>query len=191
LDCITGEAKETWWEWTDGSHPFFWRWDPEYVAILRDGLRLWYKGSAPKHVFPQKDEPDPSKKEKIRLTLLKALARRYFEYRDVQSSTHFFAVAKGGEDIRMVYNGTSSGLNALLWCPWFALVTINTMLRVLEPGTYMGDIDIGEMFLNFILEARCIYLAGVDLTKYIEPLGDDPRHWARSGRCGMGVRPPP
>jgi hypothetical protein len=48
------------------------------VATVRDGLRLWYKGSAPKHFVPQKDEPDPSKKEKIGLKLLKALARRYF-----------------------------------------------------------------------------------------------------------------
>jgi hypothetical protein len=108
------------------------------VATVRDGLRLWYKGSAPKKILPQKDEPDLSKKEKIRLTLLKALARRYFEYEDVGSLTQFFAVAKGGEDIRMVYNGTSSGLNAHMWCPCFALATISTMLRALEPGTYMG-----------------------------------------------------
>jgi hypothetical protein len=33
--------------------------------------------------------PGPSKKEKIRLKLLKALARRYFEYEDVGSLTHF------------------------------------------------------------------------------------------------------
>jgi hypothetical protein len=97
--------------------------------------------------------------------LLKALAKRYFEYGDVTSLTQFFAVAKGDEDIRVVYNGASSGLNAHLWCPWFALATINTMSRALEPGTYMGDIGIGEMFMNFIPEASCIYLAGVDLTK--------------------------
>jgi uncharacterized protein YcaQ len=95
-------ANSTWWEWKDGSRPFFWRWDPDYVATVRDGLRLWYKGSSPKHVSPQKDEPEPSKKEKIRLKLLKALARRYFEYEDVGSLTHFYAVAKGEEDIRMV-----------------------------------------------------------------------------------------
>jgi hypothetical protein len=88
--------------------------------------------------------------------LLKALAKRYFEYGDVASLTQFFAVAKGEKDIQMVYNGTSSELNAHLWCPCFAVATINTMLRALEPGNYMGDIDIGEMFLNFIMEARCI-----------------------------------
>jgi hypothetical protein len=78
LDCITRAANSTWWEWTNGSRPFFWRWDPDYLATVRGGLRLWYKGSAPKHFVPQNDKPDPSKKEKIRQKLLKALARRYF-----------------------------------------------------------------------------------------------------------------
>jgi hypothetical protein len=72
------------------------------VATARDGFRLWYKGSAPKHYFPQKDEPEPSKKEKIRLKLLKVLAKRYFEYGDVASLTQFFVVAKGETDIQMV-----------------------------------------------------------------------------------------
>jgi hypothetical protein len=72
------------------------------VATMRDGLRLWYKGSAPKHCVPQKDEPDPSNKEKIRLKLLKVLAKRYFEYGDVASLTQFFVVAKGETDIQMV-----------------------------------------------------------------------------------------
>jgi hypothetical protein len=185
LDCITRSANATWWDWADGSHPFFWRWNPEYAATVRDGLKLWYKGTAPKHFVPQKYEPDPARKEKIRLKLLKVLAG------NVASLTHFFAVAKGDEDIRMVYNGTSSGLNSHLWCTWFALATISTMLRALEPGTFMGDLDVGEMFLNFMLETRCSYLAGVDLSKYIQELGGNPRHWARWGRCGMGFRPSP
>jgi hypothetical protein len=48
------------------------------------------------------------------------------------------------------------------------------MLRALKPGTSMGDIDVGEIFMNFILEARCSYLAGVDLSKYIEQSGGEP-----------------
>jgi hypothetical protein len=154
-------------------------------------LKLWYKGTDPKHVVPQKDEPDSARKENIRLKLLKVLARRYFEYGDVASLTQFFAVAKGDKDIRMVYNGTSSGLNAHIWFPWFTFATINTMLRALEPGTFMGDLDVGEMFLNFILEARCSYLARVDLSKYIQELVGNPRHWARWGSCGMGFIPSP
>jgi hypothetical protein len=132
---------------------------------VQDGLKIWYNGTAPKHFVPQKDEPDPARKENIRLKLLKVSARRYFEYGNVASLTQLFAVERGDEDIRMVYNGTYSGLNAHLWCPWFALATINTTLRALEPGTFMGDLDVGEMFLNFMLETRRSYMAGVDLSK--------------------------
>jgi hypothetical protein len=35
-----------------------------------------------------------------------------------------------------------------------------------EAGTYMGDIDIGEMFLNFMLHPRMQHHAGVDLTPF-------------------------
>jgi hypothetical protein len=47
--------------WIDGSRPFFWRWDPDYVDTVWDGLRLWYKGP-PNHCVPQKNEPDPVRK---------------------------------------------------------------------------------------------------------------------------------
>jgi hypothetical protein len=68
----------------------------------------------------------------------------------------------------MVYNGTSSGMNAHLWAPWFALPNICALLRVLEMDTFMADSDIGEMFLNIMLEERCVMLAGVDLIHYVE-----------------------
>jgi hypothetical protein len=61
---------------------------------------------------------------------------------------------KGATDIRIVYNATSSGLNSYLWSPWFALPTINMLLRALEDGTFMSYLDIAEMFLNFMLEAK-------------------------------------
>jgi hypothetical protein len=50
---------------------------------------------------------------------------------------------------------------------------------------------VGEMFLNFILEAICSYLAEVDLSKYTEQSGGETHHWARWGRCGMGFVPFP
>jgi hypothetical protein len=50
----------------------------------------------------------------------------------------------------MVYDGTKSGLNASLWAPWFPLLTIEMHLCSIVPGSYMGDIDIGDMFLNFM-----------------------------------------
>jgi hypothetical protein len=89
----------------------------------------------------------------------------------------------------MVYNGTSSGMNAHLWAHWFALPTIYALARALEVGMFMADSDIGEMFLNFMLEERCAFFAGVDLTHYVpkgELAGEGRRHLIRWNICLMG-----
>jgi hypothetical protein len=100
--------------------------------MVRNGLKFWYKGMFPQYDVPQNDGADPTRKEKIKFKLLKALARGYyFEYSDVESLTHLFAVAKGHEENRMVYNDTSFGLNDCMWCPWFMLAAINNMLMAL------------------------------------------------------------
>jgi hypothetical protein len=80
-------------------------------------------------------------------------------------------------------------MNAHLWAPWFALPTICALLRALELNTYMADSEIGERFLNLILEERCARLAGVDLTHYVEKGEGAPevnRHLVWWGRCLMG-----
>ena len=51
----------------------------------------------------------------------------------------------------MVYNGTSSGPNNVLWGSHFALPMVNSMLITIERLAYMEGHDIGEMFLNFLL----------------------------------------
>jgi hypothetical protein len=55
----------------------------------------------------------------------------------------------------MVYDASVSGLNDIIWVPRFPLPTIRTHLRSVEEGTFMADLDIGEMFLNFILHRIC------------------------------------
>ena len=47
----------------------------------------------------------------------------------------FFHVPKGERDIRMVYDGSKSGLNASLYAPWFALPTIDTFAWWVIVGT--------------------------------------------------------
>jgi hypothetical protein len=47
-ECVTRAANSSWWEWKDGSRPFFWRWPTHYHAQIRDGLRLWCHHSLPK-----------------------------------------------------------------------------------------------------------------------------------------------
>ena len=75
-----------------------------------------------------------------------------------------FYVDKGLTDIRMVYIGTSCGLNNVLWAPHFGLATVNHTLRSLLPGYHQCDMDVGEMFLNFPLHPIVRPYAGVDLT---------------------------
>jgi hypothetical protein len=84
----------------------------------------------------------------------------------VVSLTAFFGVKKGEDDVWPVYDGSISGLNDCIWMPRFVLPAIQTHLRQVEAGTFMCDLDVGEMFLNFILRVDSWSLAGVDLTHY-------------------------
>lgn len=84
----------------------------------------------------------------------------------VKSLTSFFSMPKGYSDISMVYDGTKSGLNGAMWAPWFALPTLEGHLYFVESGSFMGDIDIGDMFLNFILHENVHLVVGVDVTPF-------------------------
>jgi hypothetical protein len=94
----------------------------------------------------------------------------------VKSLTAFFEVPKGEDDIRLVYDGLVSGLNLSIWVPRFFLPTIRTHLRAVDEDMYMADVDIGEMFLNFILHRELQSLAGVNLTNcFPKEAGEDPK----------------
>jgi hypothetical protein len=155
---------------------------------------LWYRGTAPHDSLSQKKEKDTEVRRSMGAKLMKVFARCYFLYGIILSLTLLFAVTKGDTDIRIVSNRTSSGMNAHLWAPWFALPTIFSLLRALELNTFMTDYKIGEMFLNCVLEERCVRPTGVDLTHYVEKVEDTPdgkRHLVLWGRCMMGGASPP
>jgi hypothetical protein len=157
---------------------------------IRYGIHLWYRGTPPSNFIPQQKEKDPELRKKMGEKLDPVFMRKYFKYGLVLSLTSFFPVMKGAMDIRSVYKATSLGLNAYLWAPCFALPTINILLRALEEGNFMSDLDIAEMFLNFMFEAKCQRLAGVDATHYIEKregAGGGTTHLALWGRCLMGA----
>jgi hypothetical protein len=120
LDCVRRVADCTWWEWDGGSTLFFWRWPEEFRVSVRDGTRLWiHEDKLPKYRRPQRDVSEVTMKRAMIQKLLKVKTRRYFEEGLVSALTSFFAVPKGADDIRMVYDGTASGLNEALWAPWF------------------------------------------------------------------------
>jgi hypothetical protein len=54
MDCLQRSRRSNWWEWSDGSRPYFWRWTPEYVEIIRDGLPIWELDDLPTWFVPQR-----------------------------------------------------------------------------------------------------------------------------------------
>ena len=73
--------------------------------------------------------------------------KRYIEPGAIISLMSYFDVPKGSDDIRMVYDGSASGLNGNIWVPWFSLPTVENLLRAVEPGYYLADNDVGEKTL--------------------------------------------
>jgi hypothetical protein len=137
-------------------------------------------------------ESDPVLVESQGVKLGKVVQRRCI-YRpgNVLSYTHYFSVLKG-TDSRMVYDASKSGLNSCIWVPRFPLPNVDTHLCSVEPGTWMGDLDVGKMFLKFPLHTSLKALCGVDLTQYekfVDPNPVVPPIQNGSGVCitGCGV----
>jgi hypothetical protein len=134
------------------------------------------------------EEANPVRKRMMKEKLDTVRFRRSVESGLVSALTSFFAVMRGDDDIRMMFNGTLSGLNAALWAPWFCLPNSTTHKRIVEPGTFMEDVEIGEMFLDFSLDPRIRWFAGVDFTKFYPEELDEVNKviWERWNRCAMG-----
>jgi hypothetical protein len=58
------------------------------------------------------------------------------------------------------------------------------MLRAVDENSFMGDMDIGEMFLNFILHESMQALCGVDLTEFFGKKDQSTGTTVFSGRNG-------
>jgi len=118
--------------------------------------------------------------------------RRYIQKGRVQSLTSYFSVPTGDQDIHMVYDASTSGLNSSLWAPSFGLPTVDTLTRSVEPYFWMGGLDIGEMFLSFSLHPEMQEYCGVDLKPYLsKPEESAKAPWERWTRCVMGLKPSP
>ena len=191
VDCIHRAVACTPWNWNQGSRLFFWRWG-EFREVARDGARSFVKGALPNYSKRQR-APKKSKNLVLVQNKLKDVRKKgYIAKGEVISVTSLFDVPKGNDDIRLVYDATKSGLNEAVWAPWFSLQTCESHLRSVDPGTYMGDADLGEMFLNFPLDRFIRMYAGVDLTEIFPDEGKPGEtFWERWERMLMGFRPSP
>ena len=185
-DAIRRACMATWWEWTGGSRPFHWQWPNFYQETIRDGLRVHFVDRAPIHMVPQPDTKDPKVKAAMMRKLQTVWEHLYLVATFMVSLTSFFGVPKGDDNIRMVYDGMKSGLNDAVWVPSFWLPTVTTLLRMVTFETWMSDLDVGEMFLNFILHTSLRPHCGIDLTHFFpeearQSLGRLIEVWSRPG----------
>ena len=192
-DCLTRSANATWWLWDAGSRPFFWRWPIDYADVARSGAPIWLDGQIKPWIQKQRGTPDPVRKRHIKTKLDTIRGKGYVEVGKIISLMAFFDVPKGDDDIRMVYDGSASGLNDHLWAPWFSLPTVDHLLRSLEPGYCMADNDVGEMFHNFMLNKQLREYCGLDMSNYssFEQNSIGKRVWLRWNRLAMGLRSSP
>ena len=137
---------------------------------------------------------DPLKHELMREKVVRVRQRGYIKPGEVTSGTHYFCVDKGETDIRMVYNGTSCGLNAYLHAPHYGLLMVKHTMRALREGYYQCDLDVGEQFLNYKLHRDLRLLSGVDVREVRSRVPADasweatrPGNWERWERNWMGL----
>jgi hypothetical protein len=156
-----------------------------------DGHPICLKDTPPAYRKPQPKEPDRGIHLKVQEKLSKFISRGYIvQDRPVTGLVSYFTVPKGDSDVRVVFDGTKSGLNDVIWTPTFGSPTIDSLLPMLEPGTWQGDIDVAEQFYNYMLDPHVQPYCGVDVTPY---LGDikGRLQWLTWTRCVMGLRSSP
>jgi hypothetical protein len=194
IDCMHYTSRSTWWEWNQGSRLLFWRWNWEYKKQARDGMQmLWIPDKLASSRKEQAVVKDKITKALMASKLSKVINRGYIKRGNVRSLIKYFSVPKGSDDVRMVYDGTASGFNDSIWVPNFGLPTIDTLIRGTGPTTWMVDLDIGDMFLNFMLHWEARPFVGIDISKiFPERLSPGARClWLQWYRCAMGLKSSP
>jgi hypothetical protein len=198
-DALGRSANASWFKWLEGLAPFFWNGGAQYQRGLQDGQPHYFTGPFPSFMQPQKGHKDPAKHKLMQAKVVQVRKRGYILPGKVVEGTHYFCVDKGADDIRMVYNGMSCGLNNVLWAPCFGLPTVKQTLRALLPGYCQCDLDVGEQFLNYPLHSDLRKFSGVDVrgVRLLDQWDNDweanrgPEPWERWERNWMGLRDSP
>ena len=164
VDCVTRAANSTWWEWSDGSRLFFWRWPALWRLEARDGTKSYRTTDPPpRRHFPRVPVTEPWIIEKDTEKLRKLIIQRYILPGTVRTVVPRFPVQKGEDDIRVVWDLTKNGLNPLTFTPSFFLPTASSYVRRSEAGMWAVDFDIGEQFHNYPLHVSEQAYCGVNL----------------------------
>ena len=163
LCCI---SNSSFFAWTSGSSLLFWRWHSNLQHIAKHGFPTHISNQLPSN-FKRPKKPSAKIHQKILEKIIKSLRRNYLKPATlkVKNLIDYFAVPKA-DDIRLVLNGSSCGLNNAVWASNFWLPTAKTMIRQMGFNYKFVDIDLGEMFLNFPLDPKLVNYSGMDVTHF-------------------------
>jgi hypothetical protein len=186
-DALLQAAQSTFWEWYDGSTLLFWCWPKDHQEAALLGYPSWIVGALLNYRAPQRLEKSEETQTMVQAKLHTVRQRRYVCSGTVKSLTSYFSVPKGDKDIRLVYDASKSGLNSHLWSLSFHLPTVDDLVRMMSSETWMGDLNLGEMFHNFPLDVGLQPHCGIDMSPYFAEVSS----WERWVRLMMGLCPSP
>ena len=181
-------VNTSWFDYHAGSTLVHFRFPPRYREMARDGVEVFFEKPGPTTHDTQPSINDPRMREMAKEKIFKVVKRRYLLTlgNKAKSMIKYFAVPKGEDDIRMVYDATANHLNECVWVPSFWLPTIDSLLRTLDKYSWMTDRDVGDMFLNFRLHWKVRPFTGVDLSSLYDSPNDPGPRWAVWDRNLMG-----
>jgi hypothetical protein len=177
-----------WFKFHAGSRLVHLRFPIQYRTMARDGVLVWFEKPGPATCEAQPLIADPALHAKAKEKIIKVVRRRYLVTTDlnIKSPIKYFAVPKGEDDVRMVYDAAANRLKDCVWVPIFWLPTINLLVRALDENLWMTDRDVGDKLLNFQLHRTAIPFIGVDQSLLYESDADAGPRWAVWDRNLMG-----
>ena len=193
--------QSSYFSWEGGSTLLFWRWHPSLRHIAKNGFKTFIVSDLPTNRNRAR-KPKLEVRSKISDKIIKSLSRDYLtpvHPNKIFNLIDYFAVPKA-DDIRLVLNGSSCGLNKAVWSPKFWLPSSSSMTRVLGYNYKSVDLDLGEMFLNFPLDPILRRYSGMDITFARKTISErlpllklppGPKLYVMNTRTWMGLRPSP
>ena len=201
IQVLTSYQNSSFFGWDNGSTLIFWRWNHYLQHYAKSGFPAQIASDLPRN-FRYARKPKREVHDKLFSKIKKGMQRNYLKItprQKIKNLIGYFAVPKA-EDIRMVQNGSSCGLNEATWSSNFWLPNSSSMVRVLGFNYKAVDIDLGEMFLNFPLDNKLVAFSGMDITPFTQEikacfpnvkLPDQEKVFVTNTRCWMGLRPSP
>ena len=142
-------CNASWFEYHCGSQVYHFRFPLRYQKMARDGVKIFFEKPGPQVMQPQPEFADPEVRARVKPKVEKVIRRRYMTRvttgLKLKSLIKYFAVPKGLDDVRIVYDGTASGLNDAVWAPSFWLPTIESLVIerwIQAPGCRIGTSEI-------------------------------------------------